>query len=190
MDPVNTSAPNNDIFKNVLIAVLVVLLIFSILGINIFFVVGGLFQNLFDFFGPVIKTVAGDLGYASGRIINTTSDVAGVAAKTGVDLVNGSMHNVGDLLIVASKRGTPSRSLDGSINVGPAATIAEYSPSSSDSTIQRSISSGKEKWCLVGEYQNKRGCVSVDDQDKCMSGQVFATQQMCLNPTMTPNPTP
>lgn len=191
MDPPAISAPSNDIFKNILIVILVVLLIFSVLGINIFFVIGNLFQNLFDIIAPFVKTISGDLSYVSGRLINTTSDVTSSVTKTGVDLVNGSLHNVGDLLIVASKKGEPSRPLDGSINVGPASLVAEYKPSSSDSSIHRPITStGKEKWCLVGEYQNKRGCISIDDQDKCISGQVFPSQKMCLNPTMTPNPTP
>ena len=184
--PTNTG---DDTFKYILIVLLAVLLIFSVLGINIFIVIGNLFQNVFDLFGPLIKTVSGDISYASGRVINTTSDVAGNVAKTGVDLVNGSFHNVGDLLIVASEKGKPSRPLDSSINVGPG-SILEYSPSPTESPIQRPIVSNKEKWCLVGEYQNKRGCISIDEQDKCMSGQVFPSQQMCLNPTMTPNPTP
>jgi hypothetical protein len=43
------------------------------------------------------------------------------------------------------------------------------------------------KWCLVGEYEGKRGCISVSDEDKCLSGQVFPNQQMCLNPNLTQN---
>ena len=45
----------------------------------------------------------------------------------------------------------------------------------------------QEKYCLVGEYHNKRGCIEVADGDKCMSGQVFPSQQLCLNPTLTQN---
>ena len=46
--------------------------------------------------------------------------------------------------------------------------------------IQNPISSNKISWCFAGEYQGKRGCVSVEDQSKCLSGQVFPTQQACL----------
>ena len=44
------------------------------------------------------------------------------------------------------------------------------------------ISSNKNGWCLIGEYENKRGCIEVDDSEKCMSGQVYPTRQACVNP--------
>jgi hypothetical protein len=66
----------------------------------------------------------------------------------------------------------------------------EPSPDSSENKIQKPITSDKWNWCLVGEYQNKRGCVEITNSDKCMSGQVFPSQQMCLNPTMGNPPSP
>ena len=56
-------------------------------------------------------------------------------------------------------------------------------PDASVDPIQKPITAGKVNWCLVGEYQGKRGCIEVDDDSKCMSGQVFPSQNMCLNPT-------
>jgi len=37
-------------------------------------------------------------------------------------------------------------------------------------------------WCYVGDYNGVRGCVDVNEHDKCMSGQIFANQSSCLNP--------
>lgn len=62
----------------------------------------------------------------------------------------------------------------------------EYKADTDDNTIQKPIASDKINWCLVGEYQNKRGCVSVTESDKCLSGQIFPSKEMCLNPTLTP----
>ena len=59
-------------------------------------------------------------------------------------------------------------------------------PEPDDSTtIQKPITSDKAKWCLVGEYKNKRGCIEIGEHEKCMSGQVFPEQQMCLNPNVS-----
>ena len=60
-------------------------------------------------------------------------------------------------------------------------------PSASENPIQKPISANKTNWCLIGEYQQKRGCIEIKDHDKCMSGQVFPTQKMCLNPNLTSN---
>ena len=62
----------------------------------------------------------------------------------------------------------------------------EPTPDNSTNPIQKPISSDKSNWCLVGEFQNKRGCVAVTESDKCLSGQIFPHQAMCLNPTLTP----
>jgi hypothetical protein len=51
--------------------------------------------------------------------------------------------------------------------------------------IKNPITAGKQGWCLVGEYQGKRGCIEVSEHDRCLSGQVFPNQKMCLNPTLT-----
>jgi hypothetical protein len=75
--------------------------------------------------------------------------------------------------------------LDGALNVSssPSSTYVEPSPSASANPVQRPITSGKTGWCLVGEYEGKRGCVAVGDQDRCMSGQIFPSQVACMNPS-------
>jgi hypothetical protein len=59
-----------------------------------------------------------------------------------------------------------------------------------ENPIQKPISASKSGWCLIGEYENRRGCIEVGEQDKCLSGQIFPNQKMCLNPTMTANLNP
>lgn len=49
-----------------------------------------------------------------------------------------------------------------------------------ESTIQKPISATKAGWCLVGEYQSKRGCASVNTGDICNSGKLYATKEQCL----------
>ena len=51
-------------------------------------------------------------------------------------------------------------------------------------------SSKKVGWCLVGEYEGRRGCIEISDYDKCLSGKVFPSQEICMNPTQTPNMQP
>jgi len=118
------------------------------------------------------------------------SDVTADAAKVGIDLADGALNDVGALL----KGSTPPPLLHSpshSGNVHPekktiSSTIEEPSPDTSENSIQKPITSDKWNWCLVGEYQNKRGCIEITDSDKCLSGQVFPSQKMCLNPTWTP----
>jgi hypothetical protein len=69
----------------------------------------------------------------------------------------------------------------------PAASLTSV-PTDSAAKIQNPISSNKISWCFAGEYQEKRGCVEVQDQSKCLSGQVFPSQQACLSTTSSNDP--
>jgi len=181
-----TSSPISDGLKNVLIMILLVILVLSLLGINVFTIFGNALQKLIDIFNPIVSKLLKDLGYASGNVISSTSDIVADTSKTGIDILNGTVHSVGDLLLKASGQGAGA-SLDSKINQPPIIAPKPPSPNESSNPIQSTPSVNKNQWCLVGEYNGARGCISVSDQDKCLSGQVFPTQQMCLNPNLTKN---
>jgi len=175
----------------IMIILLVILLTFSVLGVNIVLFFGMIIQKFLKTVSPLFERALSDLGYATGSAINSSSSVVSGASKKGIDILHGSLLNAGDLLIDASDQGKTSRSLDESVNSAPP-TMKPREPEADDSTnpIQNPVSSNKNSWCLVGEYHNKRGCIEIADGDKCMSGQVFPSQQLCLNPTLSQNATP
>lgn len=173
-------------FKNIIIIILIVVLILSLLGINIFIIFGNVLQKIIDIFNPVVSKGLSDLGYASGTVIDKSSDVIADASKVGIDILHDTVESVGELLVKASGQAPGTgKSIDIAINQPPTVAPNQPSPDTSTSPIQSSPSSSKNQWCLVGEYNGARGCVSITDQDKCMSGQIFPSQQLCLNPTMT-----
>ncbi len=48
-----------------------------------------------------------------------------------------------------------------------------------------SIGSIKKKgYCYLGTDRTYRSCVKVDQSDECMSGQVFPTKDLCINPNL------
>ena len=84
--------------KNAAIIILVVLLVLSFLGVNILLIIGSFFQWLIGIIGPFISTVLSYIGYATGSVINKTADVVSDTAKTGIDIADGTVHSVGNLL--------------------------------------------------------------------------------------------
>jgi len=176
--------PNNN--KNVLIGVLIFLLILSFLGINLLGAAVGFVDSISKVFGPFFRQILSLIGYTAGTAINKASEVANDTTKIGVELAGGAVHDVGDLLVNASKDNGNLPSLDIKINNSPM-KLSEPSPDNAENSIQNAPASSKRNWCLVGEYQGRRGCIEVSDQDKCISGQVFPEQKMCLNPTLSQN---
>ena len=72
---------------------------------------------------------------------------------------------------------------------GPSSRPPGAPPTADDavSSIQTSHpSAAKAGWCYIGEERGIRTCAKVEDTDKCMSGNIFPSQDICVNPTLRP----
>jgi hypothetical protein len=189
---------NNDsnIFsgKNFIITILTGLLILSFLGLNILASMGNLVQIISNVFGPLFTQILSVFGYTAGTVIDKSTDIVTDVAKSGIDLAGDTVQSAAELLKDASRSGVDAQAvtqLDSSMDssgfdqVLNKSTYKNNEPEvdSGVNPIQKPITAGKTSWCLVGEYQGKRGCININDSSKCMSGQVFPTQSTCTNPT-------
>ena len=52
------------------------------------------------------------------------------------------------------------------------------------STIQNGRNANGKGWCYIGEDRGFRSCVEVGDNQECMSGDIFPTKDMCINPSL------
>jgi hypothetical protein len=195
--PIQTGEMNMFSGKNMVIVVLTVLLVLSFLGINLLASMGNILQTISNVFGPLFTQILSVFGYTAGTVIDKSTDVVTDVAKSGIDLAGDTIQSAAELLKAASRgHVTPDavNQLDNSFKQGNSSkfdsvinnskpSINQPVPDASVDPIQKPITAGKVNWCLVGEYQGKRGCIEVDDDSKCMSGQVFPSQNMCLNPT-------
>lgn len=195
--PISTEEPNMFSGKNVVIMLLTFLLVLSFLGINLLTTMGNIVQTISNIFGPLFTQILSVFGYTAGTVIDKSTDVVTDVAKSGIDLAGDTIQSAAELLKDASRGNVDKNAvnqLDNSFKYGKSSKIdgainnSKYGvnqpePDSSVDPIQKPITSGKVNWCLVGEYQGKRGCIEVDDESKCMSGQVFPSQNTCLNPT-------
>ena len=161
-----TSSVSETLFssKNMLITILVVLLVFSLLGINILAIIGNFFTSLVHLLKPLVLQILSIFGYVTGTVIEKSGEIV---QKGGDVLLDASIPNLNNI-----------KGVNGSF------ANSQPMPDSTTNPIQNPITSAKTGWCLVGEYEGRRGCIAIGDQDKCLSGQVFPNQQMCMNPTM------
>lgn len=184
----------NDLFsaKNGIIIALCILLLLSFLGINLLNISGNIIQTVANIFGPLVAQILSIFGYTTGSLLNITADVASDTAKAGIDIAEGSIQSVGNILRDASQGHVNEQSktnLDNALNQAkhPSSPPPAPKPDSTENPIQNPITTNKAGWCLVGEYKGRRGCIEVAEQDKCLSGQVYPSQKLCLNPVLTPN---
>lgn len=60
----------------------------------------------------------------------------------------------------------------------------DYQADDSTSSIQHGGS--KSGWCYIGEDRGFRTCAEVGANDTCMSGDIFPSQEICINPNLRP----
>ena len=150
--------------KNIIIAVLFLIII--------------IFTSLGTFANEFINNVL----YSTGWFIGKTSDITFNAASGSLMLANDAINSGSDLMIKASGK-------DG-VNNTSNKYADEPVPDTTTNPIQKPITASKSNWCLVGEYQGRRGCIEIGENDKCMSGQIFPSQYTCLNPNFSQNVLP
>ena len=194
MDNSNTTTEisNSNIFsntKNIIIIILCILLTVSVLG-SVYISI--IFKNIIN----SISQLLAFFGYTTGTLINASADIVGTSLKTGVDIAEGTAHNIGNILKNESSYISNENKLDNVINssnapppppppphpveIPPPIPKDEPIPDNTENPIQKPITANKNNWCLVGEYQQKRGCIEINENDKCLSGQMFSSQQLCI----------
>ena len=57
-----------------------------------------------------------------------------------------------------------------------------YSEDESSSTIQNGNKQGG--WCFIGSENGVRTCAKVKDSSNCMSGNIFPSNEICINPSL------
>jgi hypothetical protein len=195
----------------------IIILIFSFLGFNVFVYLAEGTQDLTDFLGPLFKKILIILGLAAKEVVDVsaegTRNIVNATAKV-VDETTTSIQDAVDRPFEeakAKKQGTTSPStatsslpsssnqsqsppmdvmqnntLNKALNTAAASNTGnqEYEADESTSSIQQGGS--KSGWCFIGEDRGFRTCAEVGVNDTCMSGDIFPSQEICINPNLRP----
>jgi len=156
--------------------IIIIILILTILGFNIFTYLAkgteGIADIIETIFGPILKFFGYTTLQTTKQVIQTTAQgtTAGVniVADTAVSGIN-KLENVGT-----------ENNLDKALS-NAKQTEQQVKPDESNSNIQYS---GKAGWCYIGESNGTRTCAEVGVNDICMSGDIFPTNDVCVNPNL------
>lgn len=186
---------------------LIIILILAFLGINIFAYLAEGTQTFTNIFGPIVNNVASLIAYITGQTVSVAAEggkaVVGVAAqgsKAVVDVAAGTAETTLDVVqdiarpeeakssikknkIVQEPDIMHGNALNASLNKSKHInqTADNYEADDSLSSIQ---GRGKSGWCYIGEDRGFRTCARVGENDTCMSGEIFPTQEVCINPSL------
>lgn len=175
---------------------IIIILVLAFLGINVFLYLGNGIKQITSFLKPILKLI----GYATMTTVEQTAETAKIGVKAGVKATATGLDEVdeGTKDVIKGKRATSSLSTETPAKSGSKKSCADDSenlqvalddaaksstvvPDTADSSIQ---GLGKAGWCFVGKDKDVRKCAEVGVNDDCMSGDIFPTKALCMNPNI------
>lgn len=198
-----------ELFKNVYFKIIMLILILAFLGFNLFKYLADATDSTTDLLGDPIKQIAAIFGYTVGETTKNIVDTSAEGTKLGIDVAAGATEDAIDLGQRAlgasstsksdsSNKSTSSKKsssdskkseqddLDKAINTSSSSKKKSTSiPEPDDATSKtQSSKASKSGYCYIGEDRGFRSCIKVNDPNRCMSGEIFPTRDICINPTL------
>lgn len=167
-------------------AALIVTLL-ALIGFNVFTYLDDITEWLSETFGGPFRTVARFLGYASADVARTTIDVSAQGTKSAVDIAAGAATSGIDVLqktIDQKKQDRDPSDMSSNAGLHRALSHAKKQSPLPDDATSRTQRTGKSGYCYIGEDRGFRSCIKVGGNDTCMSGDIFPTHAICVNPRL------
>jgi hypothetical protein len=196
----NTSSSFIDNIKSLSITTwLLIIIILAFLGFNIFVYLAKGTQNVTNVFEPLFKKIFGTTAALTGQTIDVAAEGAksvvsttSGAVTTGLSTVQNVTPNLPNSNIktapVTQTTQQPDSSANNSLNKAlntsqqqQTTQNSDYEPHEASSSVNLASKSG---WCFIGEDRGYRSCAQVSPDDQCMSGDIFPTQEICVNPSL------
>jgi len=180
---------------------ILIILILAFLGFNIFVYLAKGTQNVANIFGPLTTSFANLFASTTGQVVNVTAEGAKNVVSTSANVANtglSSVQNVTETVANTSLKNQPvknvflqpditaNNTLNKALNTATVNSQGQnmnnYNADDASSSIQSGIQ--KSGWCYIGEDRGFRTCGEVGPNDVCMSGDIFPSQEICINPNL------
>jgi hypothetical protein len=176
---------------------LIIFLVLAFLGFNIFVYLAKGTQDITNIFAPLIEKIFGTTANVTGQTVDVAAEGAKAVVGGTANVVNTSLSAVQDITPNGAPSSLKTQSIQGTIpqpdttsnnTLNRALNNSQQSGQGDDYQALEASSSigggGQAGWCYVGEDQGYRTCAQVSANDKCMSGDIFPSQELCINPNL------
>lgn len=187
-----------DSFKEInLTTWLIIVLILAFLGFNIFVYLAKGTQDITNFFGPFLQKLFGTTVAVTGQTVDVAAEGGKAVVSGTATAVNTGLSAVQDITpnsAPSSVKGQPvqqqnpnqvdTNTLNKALNTAQVQQLPSTSEPESDNASSSIQGGGKAGWCYIGEDRGYRSCAQVGVNDYCMSGDIFPSQEICVNPSL------
>lgn len=154
--------------------ILIFLLVLSLLGFNIYAYLAKGTMSFLEFFQNTIYRIFG--------LFSQTVSVATEGASASLEVADVGLENIKKSVEL------PGEEVDGEKELLQEREDSEVNPLTNKretgEDYEASEATSKVGWCFVGEDRGYRSCAEVGAADKCMSGNIFPSKEICVNPSL------
>jgi len=166
---------------------LLIILVLAFLGINIFIYFALGTEKLVELVNKIIKPLFGTSLQVTGQTISVSAEGAKKVLSGTVSELEKGLTDIQEVTSPEIEKNINSKQ-EASLN--KALVEAEYKEKKEetnyeeDSSTSNIQSTSKSGWCYIGTSKGVRSCATVGINDKCMSGDIFPSQEICMNPSL------
>jgi hypothetical protein len=191
----NTSNTNESGFFSSIMSVnsttwIIIILILAFLGLNIFVYLAKGTQEITDLFGPLFQSIFGTAAKVTGQTVDVSAEGAKSVVSGAAGTVNSGLTAVQQQVAPSTNKGQSIEQKQNKLDImeksslNQALNSAGAHPEDVEADLANSSiqGGGKAGWCYIGDDRGFRSCAQVGVNDTCMSGEIFPTHDICMNP--------
>ncbi len=163
---------------------IIIFLILAFLGFNLFSYIGKfsnfigkITQRIINLFKPILAY----FGYGISETAKKTIDFTASGTKKAIDVTAGTLTGGINVLQKGLDKTNKNKNKTNNKNKNEDSIPL---PDDAGSFIQASKAGKKAGFCYIGEDRGFRSCISVGEGDTCMSGDIFPSREVCINPSL------
>ena len=166
--------------------IIIIIVILAFLGFNVFKYLANVTDKTTSFVDYITKDIRKVFDYFIGQPAKDVVVEAGEGTKAGVNKTAETLNTAVDMVEDVIEPRQHEKAHRAALNqLDKASTSRKPRKSVDEDNTESNIQSQDGKgYCYVGTDREFRTCVKVNDADECLSGDIFPTRDICINPKL------
>jgi len=202
MDGSSLTMATEEVVKRDWVKIGLVILVLALLGFNIFAYLGAITEWFSRTFGPLFRGTIGTAVQAAAETTKQTISTSAEGTQAAVGAIaQGATSGISEVQSVLDgqsqtlsssgasrvRNNIDNRGIDSIFSKAESQFVIDQDDEDMDTTYIGQKTKGHHSgYCYIGEDRGNRTCIEVGKGERCMSGDIYPTMDVCINPSLRP----
>jgi hypothetical protein len=162
--------------------------VLALLGLNVFAYLSQITEWFGKTFGPLFRGTVGTAANVVGETASQTIETAAKGTEAAIKgAAAGATTGIGELQKALggkmNRNNIDGRGID--FGKGDTSFVMDQDDDDADTSVVGHKTKGHSGgFCYIGEDRGVRSCLRVEKGERCMSGDIYPTMDVCVNPSL------